>query len=709
MRGRALSVAAWLLPAAAAAVAQPAQTIVIIGNGAEQRAFDTPYAASVVDADALHAAGPMVNLSESMTRVPGLVVNLRNNYAQDLQISSRGFGARAGFGVRGMRLVSDGIPASGPDGQGQVSHFDLAGAERVEVLRGPFSALYGNNSGGVIAVVSRAPTERALKLDVDAGSAGLRQLRLGVDLPLEGGFSLRATASTFEIDGFRPHSAARRQFGNLRLGYEADADRVVVVVNAIDQPAQDPLGLTRAQFEADPEQTAPQATAFDTRKQLDQTQLGLQWQHRFDSAGPLQRSALALYGGRRSVTQWLSIPAAAQVAPGSGGGVVDFDRHYAGIDARLYWRFADGRWRLVTGVAQDNQRDDRRGYENFVGAAAARTFGVTGRLRRDEDDRSRTRDIYAQTEFDLTPTLSASAGVRSGKLDISEADKYLVNGNESGTLAYRYTTPVAALRWQPQPAWSLYVSAGRGEETPTLGELAYRADGGAGFNSALRPQRSDQLELGAKWRAPDADPSSASSKAWFDAALFRAETRDEIGIQTNAGGRSTFQNTGRTRRSGFELAGGLHLLPNLRAQVALSILDATYRDAYLVCAGTPCNAPTVPVPAGKRIAGTLPRQGFAELVWSPDAFEFGVEASGRGRQPVDDLNSDFAAGYGLWALRARWRLALPLGRLELLARIDNLVDRRVVGSVIVGDGNGRFFEPAAGRSGLVSARWAVGF
>src|SRR3990167_3504059 len=133
-----------------AAWAQAAD-VVITGSARAQRVLDAPFAITAIDATALRDAGPMVNLSEVMAQVPGVVVNNRNNYAQDLQISSRGFGARAAFGVRGLRLYADGTPATMPDGQGQVAHFDLAGAQRIEVLRGPFSVLYGSNSGGVIA------------------------------------------------------------------------------------------------------------------------------------------------------------------------------------------------------------------------------------------------------------------------------------------------------------------------------------------------------------------------------------------------------------------------------------------------------------------------------------------------------------------------------------------------------------------------------
>lgn len=683
----------------AGAVLAADATVVVIGQGAEQRVFDAPYAVGVVDADELRAAGPMVNLSEVMARVPGLVVNLRQNYAQDLQISSRGFGARASFGVRGMRLYSDGIPAAGPDGQGQVSHFDLAGAERIEVLRGPFSALYGNGSGGVIALISKAPTAREFSTDLDAGSDGMRQLRTQLALPLAGGLSLRASASQFDTDGTRPHSAARRRAGNVRLGWQGEADSVVLVLNSLDQPAQDPLGLNRAQFNADPTQTTSQAKQFNTRKQLWQDQAGLQWQHRFDGAGALRRSNVALYSGRRSVTQWLAIPPGAQAAASSGGGVVDFDRQYGGLDARLHWQLAG--LRLSTGLSQDSQRDDRRGFENFSGSGATQQLGITGRQRRNEINRARSRDVYAQAELDLSEQLTAVAGLRHGRLDIASADRDLSNGDQSGALRYRFTTPVLALRWQPSSTWSLYISAARGHEAPTLGELAYRPDGGSGLNDSLRPQTSRQVELGAKWR-----PAPATS---LDLALFRADTEDELGIQTNQGGRSTFQNVGRTQRQGLELGASWRLADAWRTRVAATWLDATYRDGFLTCAASPCAAPTLAVPAGNRIAGTLPHSGFAELVWAHGLVELGLEASVRGRQPVNDVNSDFAAGYALLALRASWSTPLAGGRLELRGRVDNLADRAVAGSVIVGDTNGRFFEPAAGRSWLVGLRWKSGF
>ena len=703
--------AAVLAAAAAGASAQPepVEQVIVTAGGAERRIFDTPYAVGTVDAAELRAAGPLVNLSEALSRIPGVVANNRGNYAQDLQLSSRGFGARATFGVRGLRLYADGIPASGPDGQGQVSHFDLAGAQRVEVLRGPFTALYGNSSGGVISLVSAAPRERRAALSTDVGSDGLRQWRASVAAPLQGGLSLAASATRFEIDGFRPQSAAERTLANVRLGWEGARDRVVLVLNHLDQPALDALGLTPAQFAADPDQTASvalpqerpgQAGRYNTRKDTRQEQAGLSWLHRFDGAGALRDSRLALYGGTRSVTQWQSIPDTAQAPPTHPGGVIDFDRRYEGLDARLRWSWTldgDRALQLVAGASADRSTEQRRGYRNFTGDGANRVLGVTGALRRDETNRVSSDDVYAQAEAEVATGWSATLGARSGRVRFRSDDRYIVSGatpaapplnpDDSGTLGFRYTNPVAALQWRATPQLNVYLSAGRGFESPTLNELAYRPDGRTGFNDGLRPQVSRQWELGAKWR-----PGPGRS---IDLALFDARTEDEIGVRSASGGRTTFQNIGRTQRQGAELALRWPLTATLRTQLALAWLDATVRDSTTVAVGS-------------RIAGTVRESAFAEIAWRPlPRAEFAVEARGQSSVAANDANTVFAPGYGLLALRAQWQQPLPWGRLELLGRVENLADRRVVGSVIVNDGNQRFFEPSPGRGWVVGATWVL--
>jgi len=571
------------------------------------------------------------------------------------------------------------------------------------VLRGPFSALYGANSGGVISLVSAAPTGNSYAIDGDVGSNGLWQARLGAEALLSGGWNIRVQASQFNTDGVRPHSAAQRTLGNLRLGWVGERDTVTLLLNSVNQPAQDPLGLTREQFDADPYQTTPQAIEFDTRKTTGQTQGGGTWRHRFDDAGALSESVLTLYAGQRDVTQWQAIPVAPQASPRHPGGVIDLGRSFAGLDARLVWRWDQAS--LIAGVSTESQSEDRRGYENFTGTEPDQVLGVTGRLRRDESNSARSTDLYVQGEIALAPEWMATLGLRSGRLRVETNDHYLDNGDDSGQLSFGYTTPVVALQWLPSPAWNLYLSAGRGFESPTLNELAYRPDGGTGFNASLQPQTSLQLELGAKWR-------DAALGLGIDAALFRAHTDDEIGVLTNAGGRSTFQNVGSTRRSGAEL--GLQWQPTAqwRALLAMTYLDAVYEDSFQTCAAVPCLAPAdrVTVPAGNRIAGTMEKSAFASLAWRPlPNTELGFELRYQGEMPVNDRNTDFSPAATIAALRFSHSVPLGPGRLSVLARLDNLTDRAYAGAVIVNEANGRYFETAAARNALLALRWQAPF
>ena len=673
-----------------------ADEVVVTGSVRAQGLLAAPFAISRVDAEDLRSAGPMVNLSEVMAQVPGVVVNNRNNYAQDLQISARGFGARAAFGVRGLRLYADGIPATGPDGQGQVAHFDLAAAERLEVLRGPFSVLYGNSSGGVIALFSAPVRNGQSEVALDAGSFGLRQGRVSVASPLGavagGALDLRVSGTRLDVDGARPQSAANRQLGNAQLGWRSDTDQLTLQLSDHQQQAQDPLGLSRAQLAADPTQTTPQASLYNTRKTLRQSQAGLSWRHRFADGGALRDSHLMLYQGSRGVTQWQSIPFTVQAPASQGGGVVDFDRGYGGGEIRLGWRFGDAD--LVTGLSIETQQDERRGFENFSGSGTARVLGVSGKLRRDETNRASSRDGFAQLQMPLgglDNALTLTAGLRGGQVKLRTDDRYLSNGDDSGALAFSYLNPVLGLRWQPMASLALHASAARGFESPTLGELAYRSDGGAGFNPALKGQSSRQFELGAKWRRAD----------WrVDAALFTVDTEHEIGVFSNSGGRSSFQNVGTTRRNGAELSLRWQVSPGFRLQAVSSLLQASYRDGF----GSGASA----VAAGNRIAGTQRASAWAQAAWQPGVLpgEWALEWRALARTAVNDINSDFAAGYSLAALRWSGKLALgPTDALELLARVDNLFNRVHVGSVIVNDGNGRFFEPGLPRNGLLSARW----
>jgi iron complex outermembrane receptor protein len=303
----------------------------------------------------------------------------------------------------------------------------------------------------------------------------------------------------------------------------------------------------------------------------------------------------------------------------------------------------------------------------------------------------------------LAGNVALIGGVRSGRVKVDVSDNFLGNGDDSGSLKFSYTNPVLGVRWRAASNWTLHASIARGFESPTLGELAYRPDGTAGFNTALKGQTSRQAELGSKWRGGALD---------VDAALFLIDTKDEIGVATNAGGRSSFQNVGRTRRYGAEAAAAYRISSALRVSANVTLLHAEYLDNFLICSAIPCTTPNTPVAAGNRIAGTQRVIGGAEAGWRPGVVpgEFALEVRGQGSTPVNDTNTDAAGGFALVNLRwsADWAVTSS-GTLQTLLRVDNVADRHVVGSVIVNDANGRFFEPAAPRSVLLSLRWLQKF
>jgi iron complex outermembrane receptor protein len=659
--------------------------VVITGAAPDQQRWLAPASIDIVDGEELRAGNLQINLSEGLGRVPGLSINNRQNYAQDLQLSIRGFGARSTFGVRGVRLYVDGIPASAPDGQGQAANFPIGSADRIEVIRGPYSALYGSSAGGVVALYTADGGPPEWRAGLAAGADGLWRASTQAT-GKAGSYHFNVDASTFSTQGLRAQSAADRSTAHLKLSRPYDGGRLVLVANRQVSDAQDPLGLSRAEFDADPYQTTPAATQFNTRKSVQQTQLGLAWTHALEDGHSLQ---LMGYGGQRALVQYQAIPPSAQGAPGAAGGIIDLDRQYGGLNAR--WRldrqYSTGRLTASMGLAWDRQDEQRRGFENFTGT----TLGVMGRLRRDETNRADALDPYAQAEWH-TPGWTVTAGVRRSRVRLSSADHYIAPGNpdDSGAVRHAATLPVVGLRWKLSTEVQAYASAGRGFETPTLNEAAYRAGGSTGLNTALDASRSRSMEAGLRGRH--------GSAAWT-ATVFDVRTQDEIVVLSNTGGRSTFQNAGRTRRQGLELSGEVQW-GRLNVSSALTLINATYADGFLTCAGAPCVTPALAIPAGNRIPGIARRQAYVKLAWEPGVAgsTLTLELRHSGAVPVNDSNSDAAAGYTVANLGVRFQQERGPWQFRQFLRIDNLAHRRHAGAVIVNEGNARYFETAPGRS-----------
>ena len=625
-----------------------------------------------------------VNLSEVLQGVAGLQINNRENYAQDLQISMRGFGARSTFGVRGIRLYVDGIPATMPDGQGQSSNIDLDSLDNIEVLTGPFSAIYGNSSGGTILTQTKeGQGQDSIQVGFNAGSHHKQQ----ANIQLQGGSEQAnqpayvISSSYFDTDGFREHSAARKVLNNAKLTWNLeDGSKINWLMNRTKIEADDPQGLNRSQWQANPKQVNDSQNIYDVRKSIDQTQTGLTWTKPLNDQNELYAM---FYLGNRQVVQYQSIPSSAQKNPRHAGGVIDFDRDYYGADLRWTGRDLLPNTTFIAGLVFDQMREDRQGYENFDSSGR---YGVKGMLRRDEINTLWNLDPYIQASWQFLPQWHLDTGLRYSNVHYESEDHYITtsNGDDSGSTDYQKLLPTVALGWDILPELYAYASYGKGFETPTFTEMAYPTVGTSGINFNLKPATSDTTELGLKSQNPF---------GLFTFAVFHTETKDDIVPDDANGGRSTFRNAEKTLREGLELSWQKQLWQDLNIRTSYSYLDATF-DADI-----PATTTKPLIQKGTYIPGIAQNQAFAGLAWQPEqGFQAGLEARYMDKIYVDDSNSDTAPSYTVVAASVGYLWVNQDWKINTYARVDNLFDRNYVGSVIVNDSNGRYFEPADGRN-----------
>ncbi|HCQ9607196.1 TonB-dependent receptor family protein [Acinetobacter baumannii] len=651
--------------------------------------LQTPASVFRIEAPQVDSSS-QVNLTEVVKGIPSLQIRNRENYAQDLQLSMRGFGARSTFGVRGIRLYVDGIPATMPDGQGQTSNIDLSSLDHVEVLTGPFSSLYGNSSGGTILTSTK---EGQGKDSIELSYSGGSHDKSRAGLVLQGGAkganepSYIISSSYFDTDGYREHSGAEKVLNNAKLSWNLDdGSKINWVTNYVKIHADDPQGLTHDQWNANPKQQVPFLKQFNVRKDIEQTQTGVTWSKPINDKNELYAMA---YLGNRQVTQYQSIPKSTQDASiNHAGGVIDFERNYYGADFRWTGKELLPNTTLSVGVALDAMDEDRKGFENFNLVNGQPSYGVKGNLRRDEDNTLWNIDPYLQASWQFLPTWRLDTGVRYSNVHYKSEDNYLSNGDDSGKTDYDKVLPSVALSWQILPELMAYVSYAKGFETPTFTEMAYRPDGQSGFNFDLTASTSDTYETGLK---------SQNQLGDFTLAVFQTKTKDDIVSAGNSNGRSTFRNADKTLREGVEFAWNKKLWRDLIATASYSYLDATF-DADIPALGN-----IAQISSGNAIPGIAKNQAYASLAWQPSHGLYGgVDVQYMDKVYVNDTNSDAAPSYSVTSANVGYAWVMGDWKVNSFARVDNLFDKKYVGSVIVNDGNSRYFEPADGRN------WSAG-
>ena len=685
----------------AQSVTNDLKEVIVQSGRLEQKQFDAPGSVYTIDAEALRNSGPQVNISDVLNRAPGVVALNRNNYAQDVQISIRGFGARSAFGIRGIRLITDGIPASMPDGQGQTSTVSMTSTERVEVLTGPLAQLYGNASGGVIQTFTREAGDKPeAQVNLYTGSFGMQRTDWQVS-QRSGNVGLVADYSTFGIDGYRQQSSAERKQLNSVITVDAKPDtRFKFIANIFDMPyAKDALGLTAAQLAANPSQAGTGALDARTRKTVKQEQVGAVAEHQVNSDLKFQAR---IYGGTRSNLQYQ-----AATATNPTGAWTGLERRFEGLGLQASGKaqvFDGQRMNWVVGTDMDHAQEQRQ-------AGSAALGEKNGTPSRNELNEARNKDVFAQANWSLGERYTLTTGARHSDVTLKSRDDIPTPVDGSGAVTYKATSPVLGLTWHAQDNLNVYINQGKGFETPTMVEAAYTPNGSSAptekFNPNLAASRSKHLEVGTKWLP--------SANTRLDAAWFQIKTDDEIVTARSSGGKTAYTNASKTLRDGFELALRHQYNSHWRSQASATFMNATYQQAF----SNFVNGTTNNVAAGNSLPAIPKRQLYASMQWSEKGFaqfgqkpalglEAGLDLIGRSRMWANDTNSSTAADYavapGFSQLNARVRQRYQVGpaRVEAFVGIDNLSNKNTVSSVIVNQSSKQYFEPGLPRA------WVIG-
>jgi iron complex outermembrane recepter protein len=667
--------------------AQSLEDVVVSASRTEQKSFDAPGSIQSVSRDVIESSGPQINISEALATVPGINVANRNNYSQDLQISIRGFGSRAPFGVRGVRLLIDGIPQTLPDGQGQSSQFALTSADRIEVLKGPISLLYGNAAGGVVQVFTRSAGDTPeFSAAGYVGSDDLYRSSLQYS-EKRGPYGLVVDYAAMSSDGFRDYSKARRDHFNGKLEHVTEHGKTAFIANILKNDSQDPGSLDETAYLNNPYAAFADNKTHKLGKEFTQGLVGVV------STRQLTEGSSAMYRayyGKRSLDNPLTSTIYSRI-----------HRDSYGLSAELNHRrtLGDTPISLNVGFDLDYVEDHRTQKTNSSGTP-------TGNLTRDEKNIAHNTDGFIQTQWFFNEHVTGIIGGRFSRVTLKVEDNYPVtlpaNPDSSGSKTYTGVSPVIGLTRHYSNSLNAYVQYGRGFETPTLNEVLYSPPGGASANifySLINPATSNQVELGFKWR-----PSPTTK---VDGAVFAAKTKNDIVPDSVSPAGSTWQNAD-TQRKGVELSALTLLSKTAAIRLAYTAIDAAYTSNG--------SASSTRVQDGKDMPGIPRYRVFGDVTWRSAGWftkptnthsEAGVEFVAIGDTWANSQNTAKANHYELFNLKASHHIKMGAATLSFIARLDNVTDQKYVGSVVVDQSSNRFYEPGAPRNWLLGLKYTV--
>ncbi len=643
------------------------EEIVVEATRAEMAVSEIPAAVGVVDQTEIQLGRQQLGLDESVVKIPGIFLQNRYNFAQDLRVAIRGFGARGNFGIRGVKILVDGIPNTLPDGQGQIDSVDIGSAGRIDVLRGAVSSLYGNASGGVINITTEEPPEQPFAEGRAAwGEDGYQKFQVKAGASHER-FDYLISASYLDYDGFRDHSQVENKLFNSRFRYHFDdSSELTAILNLFDSPtAEDPGGITAAQAAADPRQARDVNVRFNAGEAIDQQKIGLRYRK------PVNDNHEFII---RGYSLWRDFDGR---LPFTSGGSVTFDREFFGGGVQYNYNTVIGGMqnRLITGIDIDRQDDDRQRFDN--------NQGVKGVMTLDQNEKVTSIGVFLQNELDLTPRVTLTAGVRYDQIEFDVKDRFQQDGDDSGNRDLDEVSPMIGLLWRASDQIGIYANISTAFETPTTTEFA-NPSGGGGFNPDLDPQTATNYEIGLRGVAPGA-------KARYEIALFHIEVDDEITPfeLPEFPGRTFFQNAGESTRDGIEAALVLQPLSGLTASLSYTYSSFEF-DEFTVDGDSF---------AGKTIPGIPKHTIYGEVSYDHPSGVFAVgDVLYVGELFANNSNSVEVDAYTVANIRAGYRKSINDWEITPFVGVNNLFDEDYNANVRINAFGGRFFEPAPDRN-----------
>ncbi len=462
------------------------------------------------------------SFSNFIKNTPGVFTTSSNNFSQDLRISIRGFGARSAFGIRGLKLIVDGIPETTPDGQSQLDNLPLGLISNIEILRGPNANLYGNSSGGVISINTLSdPNEKYYRTSGIFGAYQYQSIQRTRVFDWKNS-NLIIHYDKRRSNGYRDQSGYKSNILNLKYINELNQkNKIIWQINYTNSPyAFDPGGLKLSEVENNRRQARKNNIDYDTYEKVEHIKTGISWNYKKN-----ENSFFDSYFFYQQRDFYSKLPF-------NYGGIISIDRNYFGFGTKYTTNknFQNRNTSLVLGVDYLSQSDDRKRFKN--------NFGLRGEITLDQIENFDTSGFYLVNQTTYNSGLLLRYGIRYDINSIGIDSDNKVNLDK--------VNPSLGLSYSINSSDNIFFSFGTSFETPTLNELSNNPDG-SGFNKDLKSNNALNYEVGWRKLLPNIS---------IEAVAYITNSDNEIlpyEIELFPG-KNFYRNVGSTLRTGIELS-----------------------------------------------------------------------------------------------------------------------------------------------------------